>query len=96
MKNSLYPENTSPLSEFGESGSELFRQVRDTEKPLLVTEEGAAVGVILSPGEYERIMYKNHVIAAIQEGIRQANEGQLIPHEEVKRQIRKKFGTKTE
>ena len=79
-------EDIIPIAELKANLSELVRGL-EHRRPLVVTLNGKPAAVIMSPREYDRIAYRERVLAKINEGLQDAAEGRTYSHEEVGRMI---------
>lgn len=71
-----------PLTEFRNRMAELIEQMTRNRSPLVLTQHGRSVAVVMPPGEYEELAYREEFIKAVREGIAEADAGKLIPHDE--------------
>jgi prevent-host-death family protein len=79
-------EDIIPIAELKANLSDLVRGL-EHRRPLVVTLNGKPAAVIMSPKEYDRIAYRERVLAKINEGLQDAAEGRTLSHEEVGRMI---------
>ena len=76
-------EDIVPIGEFKAHLSERLRELRSSRRPLVVTQNGRATAVVLSQEAFDRLTSRAHFIAAVEEGLAQADAGQVHEHEEV-------------
>lgn len=81
-------EDIVPVSEFKAQAAECLRRIAETGHPLVITQNGKAAGVLLSPGEFDRLTEQVRFIAAVKEGLADADAGRLREHEEVVARMR--------
>ncbi len=87
-------QDIQPISEFRANTTAFVEKVRQTGRPIVITQHGRSAAVLLDVGEYAKMLErldKLEVIEAVEEGIRQADAGLGIPHEEAKRRTLEKF-----
>jgi antitoxin YefM len=72
-----------PLTEFRARTAELIDQMKRSQSPLVLTQHGRAVAVVMPPAEYEELAYREELIEAIKEAEVDLDAGKGIPHEEV-------------
>jgi prevent-host-death family protein len=89
-------EDIIPVSEFKAQAAECFRRIAETGQPLVITQNGKAAGVLLSPNEFDRLSERARFVAAVEEGLRDADAGDLREHEEVVARLRARFGRKSD
>ncbi|MCF6227275.1 MAG: type II toxin-antitoxin system Phd/YefM family antitoxin [Planctomycetes bacterium] len=72
-----------PLSEFRANMAKLIERARLNREPLVLTQRGKSVAVVLSPREYELLTERQRFVAAVKEGIAQADRGEFVDHDTV-------------
>jgi prevent-host-death family protein len=80
-------QDIRPLSELGTGAASFLKQVHETRRPLVITQHGQGVGVLLDVGEYEAMQEKIEVLQDIHTAVTQLNEGQGIEHDKVKKRV---------
>ncbi len=75
------------MSEFRSGVASFIKQVHETKRPLLITQHGKGVGVLLDVAEYEAMQEKIELFEDIQTSITQLNEGKGVNHKEAKKRI---------
>jgi prevent-host-death family protein len=85
-------EDIVPIAELKAHLSERIRELRTCGRPLVVTQNGKAAAVLLSPEEFDRLTNQAHFVAAVREGLEQAEAGNVIDHDEVSRILDARFG----
>lgn len=83
-------EDIIPIAELKAHLSEVVRGL-GRRRPLVITLNGKPAAVLMSPEEYDRISYRERVLAKINEGLRDIAEGRTYSHEEVGRMIEARF-----
>lgn len=78
-----------PIGKFKTSISKWFKSVHDTGHPLIITQNGKPAGVLLSPSEYDELVYKRAFLDSINRGIADAKSGKSYNSEELKGELRK-------
>ncbi len=93
MKRFRVNEDIRPMSEFRTGIAAFLKQIHDTKRPLIITQHGKGVAVLLDAGEYEAMQEKIELLQDIQTSISQIEDGQGIEHEQARatvlKQIRK-------
>jgi prevent-host-death family protein len=84
-------EELVPVSDFEAHAADLLRRVAETGRRLVITENGKAAGVLLSPAEFDRLSERTRFVAAVEEGLADADAGRLRPHEEVVARMSERF-----
>jgi antitoxin YefM len=79
-----------PIGQFKTGLSRWFKNVRESGQPLVITQNGKPAGVLLSPAEYDDLVYKKAFLESVQRGIADADSGRLFDTLEVKAEIKKR------
>ncbi len=80
-------EDIKPLSEFRANAATFVERVRETCRPLVLTQRGHSAAVVLSVAEYERLMEEIEVLREVRVAEQQLEAGLGIPHAEAKARI---------
>ena len=67
-----------PIGEFKAHASRLLRQVSQSTRPLVITQNGRPAGVLLSPTEYDRLCARELLLESVAAGIADADGGRLM------------------
>jgi prevent-host-death family protein len=82
-----------PLSEVRIGIANYIKQVRETKRPVVITQHGKGVAVLLDAAEYENMQEKLELLTDVQTSLSQLANGQGIAHEEARdtilRRVRK-------
>jgi prevent-host-death family protein len=92
MKRLKVDEDIRPMSEFRTGMAAYLKQVRDTKRPLIITQHGKGVAVLLDAGEYEAMQERIELLQDIQTSISQLEGGQGIEHGDAKASVLKRIG----
>jgi PHD/YefM family antitoxin component YafN of YafNO toxin-antitoxin module len=91
MKNIRMSEDVITLAEFKTKAPEYIEKIRMTLRPLMITQNGKAAGILIAPEEYDEILaYQSKFVAAVEAGMKDIEEGRTYTTE----QVRKKLGLK--
>ncbi len=77
-------QDIHPLSEFRANTAAFVKQVRETGRPLILTQHGRGAAVLLDIHEYERLIERSEILADISVSDAQIAAGQGIEHEAAK------------
>ena len=80
-------QDIQSLTAFRANVASFVDQVRQTRRPLVLTQHGQSAAVLLGAAEYEALIEELEVLRDISISERQLAEGKGIPHEEVKAQL---------
>ncbi len=80
-----------PIGEFKAQASRVVRELKD-ESPVVITQNGRAAAVVLTPEEYDRLTYHDFVRAKIEAGLAQAERGETVTTEQLVSELEEEFG----
>jgi prevent-host-death family protein len=89
-------ENIVPLSDFKARASELLKRLAQTGAPIVITQNGRAAAVLLSPAEFDVLNERSQFIGAVAEGLADAESGHLIDHQSMVAETAARYGSKDE
>ncbi len=87
MRHLIIDQDIRPMSEFRSGVASFIKQVHETKRPLVITQHGKGVGVLLDVAEYEAMREKIELLEDIQTSITQLNEGKGVDHNEAKKTV---------
>ncbi len=87
MKRVRVNEDIRPMSEFRTGIASFLKQIHDTKRPLIITQHGKGVAVLLDAGEYEAMQERIELLQDIQTSIGQIEAGQGVDHDQAKRNV---------
>ncbi|MFH1216634.1 MAG: type II toxin-antitoxin system Phd/YefM family antitoxin [Pseudomonadota bacterium] len=85
-------QDIRPLSEFRTGIASFLKQVHDTKRPLVITQHGKGVAVLLDVAEYEAMQEKIELLEDVQISIAQIDAGAGIEHNKAKASILGRIG----
>ena len=91
MRRLIIDQDIRPMSEFRSGMASFIKQVHETKRPLVITQHGKGVGVLLDVAEYEAMREKIELLEDIQTSITQLNEGKGINHADAKNRVLSKL-----
>lgn len=80
-------EDVVPLGEFKSKASSILRSLSDQHRPLLITQNGQAAGVLLSPAAYDALCEREAFLEDIAMGLADAEANRLMSVKEVREQL---------
>lgn len=91
MKRILLDQDVKPLSEFRAHTASLIAHLKQTKRPLLLTQHGKGAAVLLDVQEYERLLEELDVLRDIQSAREELAQGKGTPHAEIKKRMLEKY-----
>ncbi len=80
-------QDIKPLSEVRTGIASFIKQVHDTKRPVVITQHGKGVAVLLGVNEYEAMQEKMELLTDIQTSINQIDSGDGVEHNDAKKMI---------
>ena len=85
-------QDIKPMSEFRTGIASFLKQVHDTKRPMIITQHGKGVAVLLDVNEYEVMQEKIELLQDIQTSISQLENGGGIETNDAKAMVLKRVG----
>jgi PHD/YefM family antitoxin component YafN of YafNO toxin-antitoxin module len=73
-----------PIAEFKAGISRWFNSLRNSGHPLIITQNGKPAGVLLSPSDYDELVYRKSFLDSVSRGITDAESGSTFSTTELK------------
>jgi antitoxin YefM len=81
-------EQIRPVSDFRKDTAQMLKKLKENHHPIILTQRGRSVAVIVDVDTYESLDYENRLRQAYAEGIRDSEQGRTFPHEKVMKEVR--------
>ena len=92
MSNLRVAEDIVPLSDFKARASELLKRLAETGAPIVITQNGRAAGVLLSPAEFDALTERIRFLNAVAEGLEDARSDKVVTHERMVAEVQTRYG----
>ena len=80
-----------PLSEFRANAANFVKQIKDTKRPLVLTQHGKSAAVLLDVAAYQSLLDEIELLQEIQIAEKQISEGKYYSHDEVEKKMQSKY-----
>ena len=67
-----------PIARFKSQASRILRQLREDQRPIVVTQNGKPAAVLITPEELDRLQEHERFLTAVQEGLADSEADRLI------------------
>jgi prevent-host-death family protein len=94
MRPSLLSEDVLPVGEFKANLAQTLQKLRESDRPIVITQNGKPAAVMVSPREFDRLLERERFIEAIRGGLSDAEAGRMISDEGLDRALAAEFGPK--
>lgn len=88
-------EDIVPIGELKAHLSEKIRALRGRHRPLVVTQNGKAAAVMLSPEDFDRLTAQARFVASVQDGLSDLDAGRVVSDEALGHRLDARFGALT-
>ena len=83
MKPLQISQNIVPLNHFKKEASRILRQLREEQRPIVVTRDGRPAAVLLPPEEFDRLQERDRFLTAVHAGLEDSEAGRLTDDDEL-------------
>ncbi len=90
MKSIRIANDIIPLGEFKSGISTCLKKVQATGHPLVITQNGRPAGVLLSPEEYDKLIYRAQFTESVERGLAAAESGEVYTTGEMRERLAEK------
>jgi prevent-host-death family protein len=88
MKEVQIADGIVPLGEFKAQASKLLKQLGESGRPMVITQNGRPAGVLLSPRDYDRMQERQRFLESIAAGLADAESGRTVTTTELRERLR--------
>lgn len=92
MKPLSTAEDIVSLNDFKARASQLLRQLREGQRPLIVTLNGKPAAVLITPEEFDRIRERDLFTDSVLQGLADSESGRLLDDDELGAELDAEFG----
>ncbi len=89
MKQIRIASDIVPVGEFKTTVSRWLKRLRENGRPVVITQNGKPAGVLVTPAEYDKLVYTNQFVESIERGIADADSGKVYSTKELKTKLAK-------
>jgi len=87
MQRLIIDQDIRPMSEFRSGVASFIKQVHETKRPLVITQHGKGVGVLLDVAVYEAMQEKLELLSDVQAAMTQLGAGEGIAHDDARQRV---------
>jgi len=96
MSNLRVSEDIVPLSDFKARASELLKKLAQTGAPIVITQNGRAAGVLLSPAKFDVLTERARFVNAVAAGLDDAESGRVVDHQSMVAEVAARYDAQDE
>ena len=87
MKPISISQNIVSLSVFKNNASKMLHDVQSTHRPLVITQNGQAAAVLISPADFDLLTEQVRFVDAVQRGLTDVQQGRVLPDEDLDKEL---------
>jgi antitoxin YefM len=84
MKTISVTNDIVPIAEFKAGISKCFKNLQTSGHPLIITQNGKPAGVLLSPKDYDELVYRKSFVDSVDRGISDVENKKTCGTEEIR------------
>ena len=78
-----------PIGEFKEQMTRWLKTAKTTGRPLVITQNGKPVAVVIFPEEFDKMEYTKRFMQSVNQGLKDVNSGNVLDTEQLKNELQK-------
>jgi prevent-host-death family protein len=87
MKPINISKNIVSLSDFKNKASRMLNEVQSSHRPLVITQNGKAAAVLISPSDFDLLTEQARFVDAVQRGLTDVQNGRVISDEDLDKEL---------
>ena len=80
-------QNIVSLSDFKNKASKMLREIQSSRRPLVITQNGKAAAVLISPSDFDLLTEQARFVEAVQRGLEDVQNGRVLPDEDLGQEL---------
>jgi antitoxin YefM len=80
-------EDIQPATELPSRGEDLLRQVRETRRPIVLTQEGKSAAVLMDVASFQARLEDLDLLRDVHRGLADVEAGRVVAHEEARARL---------
>jgi prevent-host-death family protein len=87
MKPITISQNIVSLSDFKNKASKMINEIRSSRRPVVITQNGKAAAVLISPADYDLLSEQIRFVDAVSRGLADVKEGRMLSDEDLSKEL---------
>ncbi len=87
MKPINISENIVSLSDFKNKASRMLHEIQSSHRPFVITQNGKAAAVLISPSDFDFLTEQARFIDAVQRGLTDVQNGLVLSDEDLDKEL---------
>ena len=84
-------EDIQPAADLQSRGEGLLRQVKDTRRPVVLTQEGRGTAVLVDIATYQSLLEELDLLRDVHRGLADVEAGRVVPHDEARARLLSRY-----
>ena len=87
MKPINISQNIVSLSDFKTKASRMLHEIQNSRRPLVITQNGKAAAVLISPSDFDLLTEQARFVDAVQRGLADVQNGRMRPDDDLDKEL---------
>jgi len=87
MKPINISQNIVSLSDFKIKASRMLHEIQNSRRPLVITQNGKAAAVLISPSDFDLLTEQARFVDAVQRGLADVQNGRMLPDDDLDKEL---------
>jgi len=87
MKPINISQNIVSLSDFKIKASRMLHEIQNSRRPLVITQNGKAAAVLISPSDFDLLTEQARFVDAVQRGLVDVQNGRMLPDDHLDKEL---------
>jgi prevent-host-death family protein len=87
MKPMNISQNIISLSDFKNKASKMLHEIQSSRRPLVITQNGKAAAVLISPSDFDLLTEQARFVDAVQRGLADVQKGRMLPDKDLDKEL---------
>ena len=87
MKPIKISQNIISLTEFKNKASKMLHKIQNSHRPLVITQNGKAAAVLVSPDDFDLLTEQVRFVDAVQRGLTDVQHGRVLSDEDLDKEL---------
>ena len=91
MSQGLLASNIVPLADFKSRAAEILTGLKEGRGSIVITQNGRAAAVLVSPDEYDRLVERSEFVAAVEQGLQDVTKKRMVEHADLVAEVTERY-----
>ena len=87
MKPINISKNIVSLSDFKNKASRMLHEIQSSHRPLVITQNGKAAAVLISPSDFDFLTEQARFVDAVQRGLTDVQNGRVLSDQDLDKEL---------